>query len=151
MSALTHPRLPSALRSWMETYPCPLRTIKRYVSLLSQKGPGEEGEGGTATTDPAVAQPIRKRINTGNNAVRLYPNPSGNVAKLSFSLKEEGAVTVTLSDLNGKVLKEIVKGEHFIRGGHEVAIATECISNGIYMLHFESREEKTTLKMSIIK
>ncbi len=120
--------------------------------LVSVNGKDNSEEGGGAGTDPVFGQPISKKINLNNNAgFDLYPNPAKEATQLAFTLKNKGKVTLTLLDMNGRVIECLAKEKSYTEGRHEFTIHTSGLSNGMYLLRFESQEESTTIKMSVAR
>lgn len=80
----------------------------------------------------------------------VYPNPANDHVKVSFNLTGEANVSVTVTDLAGKVVYSSNEG-HNVAGAHAVTINTNAFSNGIYMVNFKANNEVSTQKVVIRK
>lgn len=81
-------------------------------------------------------------IGEAENAVyAIYPNPATDV----INIKAESAIDVTISDLQGRAIYTAQN----ITGLHPVA--TNNMSNGVYLVHTGSGKQKHTTKLLIAK
>lgn len=76
------------------------------------------------------------------------PNPFKEYTQISFVLEEAGRCKISISDVNGKILK-IIEDE-FPSGYNEVLI-NSIESAGVYYYTLEFRDIKTTKKMLVIE
>jgi PKD repeat protein len=63
----------------------------------------------------------------------LFPNPSQDNTNLQLSLKENEKIKVTLTDLNGRVVKEVAN-EQMSAGDHTVSFSTAELASGMYLV-----------------
>lgn len=82
--------------------------------------------------------------------LNVYPNPANDKVNVSFNLTNEAAVSVTVTDLAGKVVYSANEG-NTVAGAHSVSINTSNFSNGVYMVHFTANNEVSTQKIAIRK
>ncbi|MBD3289577.1 T9SS type A sorting domain-containing protein [candidate division KSB1 bacterium] len=73
---------------------------------------------------------------------RAYPNPFNNATRIRFDLKERVRLTLTICDINGRVVRSIFSGETN-PGTHQLEWngknnAGETVSSGIYFIRFET-------------
>ena len=87
---------------------------------------------------------------SNNFEVSVYPNPANTVANVSFNLKDQSSVEVTVTDLSGKTVYSNVLGST-TSGAHNVAINTDAIANGVYMVNFIANGVVSTEKLVIRK
>ncbi len=87
---------------------------------------------------------------SNNFEVNVYPNPANTVANVSFNLKDYSSVEVTVTDLSGKTVYSNVLGS-IATGAHNVAINTDAIANGVYMVNFIANGVMSTEKLVIRK
>ncbi len=80
----------------------------------------------------------------------VYPNPANDKVNVSFSLTNEASVSVTVTDLAGKVVYTSNEG-HNAAGAHSMTINTSALSNGVYMVTFTANNEVSTQKIAIRK
>ncbi len=64
----------------------------------------------------------------------VSPNPTAGPVMASFFLPESGAVVLTLSDLNGRVIS--TQNGYFEKGNHQIEMPVE--HSGLYFLNFEA-------------
>jgi hypothetical protein len=62
-----------------------------------------------------------------------YPNPFNNNTTVAFNLDEAQNVTISIYDMNGKMVKEISNGQ-MDEGAHKIFVNTEDLTSGFYIL-----------------
>ncbi|OBX19316.1 putative secreted protein (Por secretion system target) [Gelidibacter algens] len=78
-----------------------------------------------------------------------YPNPTVNSeTNISFNLKEAELVRVSLYDINGRFLKEMVN-KVFNQGTNKMKIKLDSLSKGIYVLELQKDSGKLTTKLIV--
>lgn len=82
--------------------------------------------------------------------LNVYPNPANDQANVTFSLVNDAAVVVTVTDLAGKVVYTSNEGNN-AAGTHSLTINTSSFSNGVYMVNFSANNEVSTQKLVIRK
>lgn len=82
-------------------------------------------------------------------AIEVYPNPATNVANIQFNLPTSSTVTLSIVDLNGKVVSS--NTEKLNAGNNKFMFNTNILSNGIYSVRLTSNEFVATQKLSVIK
>jgi hypothetical protein len=80
----------------------------------------------------------------------VYPNPAVAEANISFNLKNEATVSITVTDLAGKVVYANNLGGKSA-GAHKVSMNTEAISTGVYMVNVIANGVASTQKLVIRK
>jgi len=85
-------------------------------------------------------------FNLGQN----YPNPFNPTTLIPFSLPESGSVTLTIYDLNGKIVKTLIAGQ-LNAGYHKFEIDATKFSTGIYFYRLQAGSFTDIKKMTIIK
>ncbi len=82
--------------------------------------------------------------------IRIYPNPNDGIFKLSFSLKDEGPVKITVSDLHGKeILSETIA--HTNKSKYEHSFNLKDYENGVYFITLTQGENRIVRKIIIGK
>jgi hypothetical protein len=84
-----------------------------------------------------------------NIAIEVYPNPATNVANIQFNLPTSATVTLSIVDLNGKVVSS--NTEKLNAGNNKFMFNTNMLSNGIYSVRLTSNDFVATQKLSVIK
>lgn len=72
----------------------------------------------------------------------LFPNPTNNTVALNYSLKSGSDVTVTVTDLSGKVVYTSTSSE--VAGGHTLTIDAADYTNGMYLVNVASNDATVT-------
>ncbi len=79
-----------------------------------------------------------------------YPNPFNPTTTIRYDLPEAGYVSMTIYNISGRKVAELVDGWHEA-GYHDVVFdASECVS-GIYFCHIEAGELSAVRKIVLIK
>jgi len=79
-----------------------------------------------------------------------YPNPFNPTTLIPFSLPESAPVTLTIYDLNGKIVKTLIAGQ-LNAGYHKFEIDATKFSTGIYFYRLQAGSFSDIKKMTIIK
>lgn len=82
--------------------------------------------------------------------VDVYPNPTQNELNVKFSLNSNANVTAKISDLTGRVVKEIDLGI-LSSGDQNIVVPVADLSNGNYMLEILSRDMRGVSKFTVTK
>lgn len=94
-----------------------------------------------------VSSEIFERSNT--TSVKLYPNPSSDIAILNMTLNKEEKVVVSVMDIQGKEVMTPVS-RNFNAGEQQLEINTSQWHNGLYFVRIASLNESTTIKMVVM-
>jgi PKD repeat protein len=78
----------------------------------------------------------------------LFPNPSQDNSAIRFSLKEREKVKITMTDLDGRVVKEISNGE-FGEGEHTIPFSTAELASGMYLVTVETGGARQVKKLAV--
>ena len=87
---------------------------------------------------------------TNTAGLSVYPNPSASQANVSFSLKNETEVVISLTDITGKTVFTNNLGT-LTTGVHKTTINTDVLSNGVYMVNFVANGVVSTQKLIVRK
>jgi hypothetical protein len=79
-----------------------------------------------------------------------YPNPFNPSTKIEYAIPEEGFVNLTVYNLIGQVVEEIVN-EYKRAGYYDVTFNANNLSSGFYIYRITSGKFNTTKKMLLIK
>lgn len=88
--------------------------------------------------------------NTADFSVNVFPNPAVNEATVSFELTNTSDVTLTVTDLAGKVVYTNNLG-NTTAGKHNVEINTALLAGGIYTVNFNANNTVVTKKLVVKK
>jgi hypothetical protein len=81
--------------------------------------------------------------------VILFPNPTKGGTYLQYQVNQTTPVNIGIYDANGKLVKTIMKDEFSFIGVQRISIPTEALSNGIYFVHLDTKENSTSVKFII--
>jgi len=82
--------------------------------------------------------------------VENYPNPFNPTTTISYSLVEAGKVSLTVYDLAGRQVAEVVNGLREA-GTHEVTFDATGLSSGVYIYQLSADGVRTSGKMMLMK
>ncbi len=93
----------------------------------------------TAVEDNAPAIPL------GFALEQNYPNPFNPTTRIAFALPVASRVTLTVFDVNGRVVTELIRNQLQTAGRHEVSFSTNDLVSGIYFCKLEARSSNGSL------
>ncbi len=93
----------------------------------------------------------RKIVNNENNTLNIEPNPSTNIVKFKYSIGFDQAVSLIITDLNGKLIDMPINNELNEGGEHFFSYSLDNISCGIYMCKLITGNSTLTNKLVIMK
>lgn len=79
----------------------------------------------------------------------LYPNPTQDVAYLEAQLQNTTHVNIALTDINGRIVKQILNAER--TGNLQVAINLTEVPAGLYFVRLTTEYGQKSMKLSVIK
>jgi hypothetical protein len=80
-----------------------------------------------------------------------YPNPFNPVTSFNYSVPTDGMVHVSVHDINGRLVAELVNG-HVLAGTHPVTWDAGNLSSGLYLIKMLANEEHVAMqKIMLIK
>ncbi len=81
-----------------------------------------------------------------------YPNPFNPVTKIEFSLPETSMIDLIVYDINGRIVKSLIKGDELNAGIFTVTFDAVGLSTGVYFYSLRSNDVNVeTKKMILIK
>lgn len=77
----------------------------------------------------------------------IYPNPILDKATLKFSLNQAGPVSISISDVNGKLIDKLLSSQYYATGKHqlELQIPHELIT-GYYIITIHTTAQSRSVK-----
>ena len=84
------------------------------------------------------------------NLSQNYPNPFNPTTTIQFSIPKDDFVKLTVYDINGKVVRELVNGYKFA-GKYNVEFNATGYASGIYYYRLEAGQYNNTQRMVLIK
>ncbi len=89
--------------------------------------------------------------NTDNlTGVNLVPNPTTGTAILSYNIKNAGNVRISLLDVSGRLIENLLN-ESKAAGGHSLSIDKTNLPSGIYFIKINSPDGVAAAAMTVIK
>lgn len=90
-------------------------------------------------------------VKTSSFNVNAYPNPARNEANIEYTLNNNGNVIITLTDIMGRNVLTINKGNQAANTIYRVALNTNTLNNGTYFYTLNVNGVKETKKLVINK
>lgn len=113
-----------------------LAEVARMVAL---------GQGGSTVKDrETTTSPLTLELSQN------YPNPFNPTTTIPFHLSEKSHIRLSLSNVLGKEIKEIVDGEYGA-GYHEIVFDAGNLAAGIYFYRIETERFADVKKLAIVK
>jgi hypothetical protein len=91
--------------------------------------------------------PLKESANS-TSEFDLYPNPVNSVSSIHFYLQGASDVTISLYDVNGKIVQLLAKAL-FDSGSHELNFTKGNLAAGLYFLNLVTSQENSVIKVSI--
>ena len=79
-----------------------------------------------------------------------YPNPFNPVTSFSYTVLEDGMVNISVYDVNGRIVAELVNNYQSV-GSYPVSWDAQELSSGVYMLSMIAGEYSSIQKIMLIK
>ena len=80
----------------------------------------------------------------------ISPNPFSVITEIQFSLVEAGNASLTVFDLNGRVIDVLGEGV-FAEGEHSLQWAPEGIASGCYLIRLNAAGESVTGNLVLLR
>lgn len=116
--------------------------------IWSYYQPGDENR----YIDTSTPASVNVRLQPAYAAQELfapYPNPAGNTVYIKYYLQSPSVVTFSLTDLQGRMIREFKHGENATQGYHAEPVDISGIPAGMYLLQMHTPEKVLTQKLSI--
>lgn len=79
-----------------------------------------------------------------------YPNPFNNSVRLAFSVEQNTEINLTIYDVAGRRVAEVISGQ-FEAGWHNAVWNAENLSSGMYFARLSAGSRTATVKMLLIR
>lgn len=79
-----------------------------------------------------------------------YPNPFNSLTTIPYSINADGLVTISIFDLNGKMVKNLMNRIHS-PGNYEISWYTSTLASGVYFIVLEQNHVRLVNKAILIK
>lgn len=138
--------LPIAMNTWK---PITQAAKTGAIDLSSKSWPGLNGESFRGAKPPSSSSRIK--IEDYQLTSSIFPNPFSNSVQLNYSVSQETHVTLTLTDLNGRIIAQPLNNKTHTPGFHQLTINTEHLPAGIYFCRLQVGQYFKTHKINCIK
>lgn len=107
--------------------------VEVHVTVIEEQGVGDGSE-----------TPFDFALNS------IYPNPFNSSALISFELDRVGFASLSLFDINGREVANLVQGK-MDAGSHQVVVDGTALTSGVYLLKLTSTNRTLTRSLTLIK
>lgn len=97
----------------------------------------------TATVGPVVSP--NRGIDGSGSSVRVYPNPFVEQTTVEYTVLQGGAIRQTLTDVNGRVLRQQTLEK--TAGRHQTAVEGGGLPAGVYLYQLQVGNQTQTLRL----
>ena len=80
-----------------------------------------------------------------------FPNPFNPTTTISFNLDKSEVVSMSIFDLNGTEIYEVINNQFYSAGQHTININAEELPSGLYFYQLRSGKNILTKKMLLLK
>ncbi|MGP8214636.1 MAG: T9SS type A sorting domain-containing protein [Bacteroidia bacterium] len=81
------------------------------------------------------------------DGISTYPNPFSDNTTISFSIKDDGNVSIYMTDLTGKRISDLIKNDSYKKGSHLIYYNGANLAAGNYLCVLETKNSRQTFKM----
>lgn len=155
-------RTTNATRDSLNTFPDSLKLVVKtngavtagaYTVTVQGNGPN-----GTPVHRRTIALNVGPTGISGNSPEipkeyslsQNYPNPFNPVTSINFSIPKKDLVSLNVYDINGRLIKELVKSD-FSAGTHSVTFDASNLPSGVYFYKLVSKDFVSTKSLMLIK
>ena len=89
-----------------------------------------------------------KKEETETIPFSCFPNPFAEQTQLHFSLKEKSAVTISITDISGRIVARVLDAT-LARGDHVVKLDNK-LPTGIYLCSLTTEKKQAAIRIQII-
>lgn len=97
-----------------------------------------------ATVEKVVSRPTEGQ---GILTVSAYPNPFDDVSEVQYVLPTATKVSHTLTDAQGKVVRQIDAGEVMAPGRYQTKVDGQNLPTGVYMYQVQTDRERKVIRL----
>jgi len=99
--------------------------------------------------------PVPIAVNELSNifsSVEVYPQPANSIAAISYELKENSSVSISVyNQIGGKVMANILNNENQSSGNYSIPFSVADLTCGIYFVKIETDFGQVIRKLAVIK
>ena len=79
------------------------------------------------------------------------PNPVTDIATLSFWLEKQEPVTLSLYDVQGRLVRTVINNQQLLKGEQTVQMNTDGLINGLYFCRLTTPTKQLSQKVLIAR
>jgi len=115
-----------------------------YLPILSI--PYNEGDENVVFSDPTSTD--NPTLGNENWIKPIYPNPiNQGLASIDFNLERGKTISVSIFDIEGRLIRQLRKNEYFGIGAHKLLINSNQLNSGVYFIHVTGEGINMSTKM----
>ena len=85
----------------------------------------------------------------GFDNIEAFPNPFSETATIQYTVKEDGPVTVSVFDINGKQVTNLVDSNNHLSGEHRVEFEAGKLPTGVYHCRMITKDGVKVIALSL--
>ncbi len=83
------------------------------------------------------------------NELKVFPNPLTDQSTIQYTLSKPDKISIYLTDISGKVVKQLIVNKEYETGKYEVPLSKDNISPGLYFIVMNGSFGKTLKKIVV--
>ena len=83
--------------------------------------------------------------------IGIYPNPFNPTTKIDFKIGKSASVNITVYNLLGEMVENIVRNKHFTEGQYTLEWNAENLPSGVYFIRLDTEHFSSTKKAVLLK
>jgi len=92
----------------------------------------------------------------GNPVLSVYPNPTRGAMQIRFTLSAPGPVSLSVYDLSGRHVRDLLQGAHYPAGTHRIRWKAEpgtrsADAGGIFLIILRSEGKESVRKVNVVR
>jgi hypothetical protein len=95
-----------------------------------------------------IAEGIERRAK--GKTLTVLPNPARNTFQIDFTQTKSGLVSLRMYDASGSTVKTLID-DHLKSGHHSLRVSAKDLPQGIYFIHFASKNFQTVRKIVLLR
>ena len=133
-----------------------LETSEDNTSFIMYPSAGGAGSQYYTNSTPMVRLNFDPSIGVTENVVgnmelgQNIPNPFNNTTAINYSVKSNANVTLTVTDMTGKIVMNVNEGTK-AAGDHKITLDASTLAGGMYHYTLSNGETSITKAMSVVK
>lgn len=95
---------------------------------------------------------VKEAVEPGSQVnMNVFPNPTQDQVTISFLLEEAHDVELTILDLQGQVIKELIAPANKAKGNYKLSFDTQDLPAGVYFVNLKSDMGNFTQRLAVMK